>query len=46
MVRLAELPTIQSLLAAQEHGLRELPMDDCCDCRDLFELNCAQAARA
>ena len=47
MVRLAELhfiemPTIQSLLAAQE-----LPMDDCGgDCRDLFELNCAQAARA
>ena len=43
MVRLAELhfiakPTIQSLLAAQEHGLKELPVDDCGDCRDLYEL--------
>ena len=49
MVRLAELhfiakPTIQSLLAAQEHGLKELPVDDCGDCRDLYER--ALAAKA
>ena len=42
-VRLAELlyvpkPSIHALLAVQERGVRELPVDDLGDCRDLFEL--------
>ena len=42
-VRLAELlyvpgPSIHSLLAAQERGVRQLPIDDLGDCRDLYEL--------
>ena len=42
-VRLAELlcvpkPSIQSLLAVQERGVRQLPIDDLGDCRDLYEL--------
>ena len=43
-VRLAELlymtekPSVRSLVAVQEGGLRELPVDDFTDCRDFFEL--------
>ncbi|CAE7721255.1 unnamed protein product [Symbiodinium sp. CCMP2592] len=43
-VRLAEVlymsrrPTIQGLLACQEGGVRQLPVDDYTDCRDFFEL--------
>ena len=42
-VRLAELlyvpkPSIQSLLAVQERGVQQLPIDDLGDCRDLYEL--------
>ena len=44
-VRLAELlyvpkPSIHSLLAVQERGVRQLPIDDLGDCRDLYELVC------
>ena len=43
-VRLAELlhmektPTLTSLLAAQEAGLRQIPVDDFTDCKDFYEL--------
>ena len=43
-VRLAEVlymskrPSIQGLLACQEGGVRQLPVDDYTDCRDFFEL--------
>ncbi|CAE7220811.1 unnamed protein product, partial [Symbiodinium sp. CCMP2456] len=43
-VRLAELmylkgrPSLQMLIAAQEHGLQQLPVDSMTDCRDFFEL--------
>ena len=44
-VRLAELlyvpkPSFHSLLAVQERGVRQLPIDDLGDCRDLYELVC------
>ncbi|CAE7420861.1 RE2 [Symbiodinium natans] len=43
-IRLAELlyvvkkPTIQGLVALQERGVPELPVDDYTDCKDFFEL--------